>query len=163
MVVYYGMQKTLVIMRGLPGSGKSTQARIRAATFVEVGGQSVVICSTDNFFINNDGKYVFDAKMLGKYHGMNQHKVNQYMLMGIELVIVDNTNTTHKEMEPYKQSARDYLYKVVEVLVGKEDLFPELEHTSPHAHADYIDMCASRNTHGVPKEAIERMARRFER
>lgn len=121
-----------------------------------------MICSTDSFFINSDGEYVFDAKMLGKYHGMNQYKANQHMFMGTELVIVDNTNTTHKEMEPYKQSARDHLYEVVEMLVGKAELFPELEHTSPHTFKDYIDMCVGRNTHGVPKEAIERMARRFE-
>lgn len=156
------MKKTLVIMRGLPGSGKSTVAQSMAAGHIEMGGQTVAICSTDSFFLNQDGEYVFDASKLGKHHGMNQYKANRYMFMGTEAVIIDNTNTTHKEMAPYKEMARDHDYEVVEMLVGKENLFPELEDASPHAYADYIDICVRRNTHGVPKEAIERMARRFE-
>jgi tRNA uridine 5-carbamoylmethylation protein Kti12 len=156
------MQKTLLIMRGLPGSGKSTVARSMALDHIEMGGQTVAICSTDSFFINSDGEYVFDASKLGKYHGMNQYKAHRHMFMGTELVIVDNTNTTHKEMEPYKKSAREHGYEVVEILVGEENLFPTLEDASPHAYADYISMCVGRNTHSVPQEAIERMARRFE-
>lgn len=150
-------------MRGLPGSGKSTVALSMAAGHIQVGGQTVAICSTDSLFVNEDGEYIFDASKLGKYHGMNQYKANRYMFMGTELVIVDNTNTTHKEMAPYKQSARDNGYEVVEMLVGEESLFPELEDACPHAYADYISMCVKRNTHGVPQEAIEKMARRFER
>lgn len=154
--------KRLVIMRGLPGSGKSTEGRKLALAHMESGGQTVAICSTDSFFMK-DGEYVFDANMLGEYHGLNQYKANQYMSMGVELVIVDNTNTTHKEMEPYKYSASNYLYEVVEILVGKDKLFPEPEYFSPQTYANYIDLCVNRNSHGVPKEAIERMARRFEK
>jgi adenylate kinase family enzyme len=49
--------KTLILMRGLPGSGKSTKAQILA-------GKDGLIFSTDDFFMVN-GKYVYDAKMIG--------------------------------------------------------------------------------------------------
>lgn len=149
-------------MRGLPGSGKSTEAYMKAISHFEQGGQSVVICSTDSFFVNEEGKYVFDAKKLGKHHGMNQYLAHRHMFMNTELVIIDNTNTTDKEMAPYIASAKEFGYEITKVLVGEENLFPKMDDACPHKFADYIDMCAKRNTHGVPKEAIERMARRFE-
>ena len=147
--------KKLVIMRGLPGSGKSTMAKDIAADSIREGYQEVAICSTDSFFLNDDGEYVFDASLLGKNHGLNQYKVNRYMFMGTGVVIVDNTNTTRKEMKPYKDLAEQYLYDVHEVFIGKEFLFPEV-------NSDYLALCHERGTHGVPMEAIERMARRFQ-
>ena len=127
-----------------------------ARTYIECGGQSVVICSTDSYFLNEDGEYVFDASKLGQYHGMNQYKAHQYMFMKTGLVIIDNTNTTHKEMKPYKESAEQFGYEV------EEEWVDEVELLDPEALPSYIDICAERNTHGVPKEAIERMAKRFQ-
>jgi NEDD4-binding protein 2 len=50
-------------MRGLPGSGKSTKAKALA-------GEEGLIFSTDDFFMVN-GKYEYDAKMIGDYHTKN--------------------------------------------------------------------------------------------
>ena len=61
-----------------------------------------------------------------------------------------------------QQFAKSLGYKVEEVIVGKDELFPSLEDADPHKFTDYIHMCAARNTHGVPLEAIERMARKFQ-
>jgi hypothetical protein len=153
--------KKLILMRGLPGGGKSTYARQRAMSTLSEGFPGVVICSTDDQFINDKGEYVFDPTLLGVNHQANQLKVLRSMIAGIKIVIVDNTNTTHKEMKPYKDMAATHGYEVEEVLIGREQLFPGMD-GSPHALADYIDMCAKRNTHKVPREAILKMARRFE-
>ena len=153
--------KKLILMRGLPGGGKSTFVKKEALEFLNDGRRSVAICSTDDQFLNDKGEYVFDATLLGVNHQANQLKAGRMMAAGVEVVFIDNTNTTHKEMKPYKDLAKTYGYETVEVLIGKEQLFPGMDGT-PTAFDDYIDMCARRNTHKVPREAILRMARRFE-
>jgi adenylate kinase family enzyme len=54
------VKKELVLMRGLPGSGKSTKAR-------KIAGEVGVIYSTDDFFMI-DGKYIYNPKLIGDYH-----------------------------------------------------------------------------------------------
>ena len=53
------MPKSLIILRGLPGSGKSTWAKERAAQIREYG-YSAEIHSADNFFTNENGEYNFE-------------------------------------------------------------------------------------------------------
>lgn len=151
------MEKIIWIMRGLPGSGKSTEARIICVRALANGVQEIVICSTDSFFINKADEYVFDASKLGAYHGANQYKVEQHMRMSTSVIVVDNTNTTSKEMKPYLDLAHRYGYKVWYHIMGAEELYDNDGVFSE----EYIAMCVKRNTHGVPREAIERMARRF--
>ena len=148
-------------MRGLPGGGKSTFVKNEVQEFLKDGRKSIAICSTDDQFLDASGNYIFDASKLGVNHQANQDKAARMMAAGVEVVFIDNTNTTHKEMKPYKDLAKTYGYDVKEVLIGQEQLFPGMDGT-PHAFDDYIDMCAKRNTHKVPREAILRMARRFE-
>lgn len=148
-------------MRGLPGGGKSTRSRQIMTEAVQNGAQGVVICSTDDFFIGEDGVYRFNAQRIAEAHINNQTTVELSMMAGVPVIIVDNTNTTHKEMEPYKRFASDYNYEVREILIGKEQLFPGMN-GSPYVFNDYIDLCAGRNTHGVPRATIEKMARRFQ-
>ena len=75
----------LVIMRGVPGSGKSYKAKNLAQD-----GNGVVY-STDDFFEVN-GKYVFDGSKIGEYHKQNQLRTAQAMKQDLPLIIVDNTN-----------------------------------------------------------------------
>jgi tRNA uridine 5-carbamoylmethylation protein Kti12 len=154
--------KKMYIMRGLPGSGKSTWARTAARLCLEdKATNGVVICSTDDQFLNDKGEYVFEPHKLGWAHAENQRKVYAFLKAGVSLIIVDNTNTTRKEMEPYQAMAQAHGYEVEQVLIGKDQLFPGMD-GSQYSLADYIDLCARRNTHKVPRESIERMARRFQ-
>lgn len=154
-------KRTLVLMRGLPGSGKSTLAKSIALDHLRYGGSSVVICSTDDYHFIDD-RYVFQPHMLGTYHRQNQLRVKYHMYIGIELIIVDNTNVQRKDMKPYLDYAEELVYKVEEVLLGEDELFPNLKNACPYKFADYIHLCAERNTHGVTKDAIENMARKFQ-
>jgi predicted kinase len=155
------MTKQLIIMRGLPGSGKSTDARAIGASHIKMGGRSVAICSTDDFHMV-EGRYTFQPDRLGEFHKMNQGLARQHMALGTELVIVDNTNIKRRDMKPYRDLGTQYGYEIETITVGEERLCPSLDDACPHKFRDYIDMCVSRNTHGVPKDVIERMAREFQ-
>lgn len=153
--------KHLVLMRGVPGSGKSTAARRIAFQALQSGlVTTVAICSTDNYFMQ-DGEYIFEREKLGHNHGLNQSQVRQHMTYGIGLIVVDNTNIKLKEMSPYLNTADALGYTTEEFIVGQENLLPSMD-TRPDIFEDYIDLCFKRNTHGVPREVIDRMARSFE-
>ncbi len=55
--------KIVYILRGVPGSGKSTRAALFAGT-------SGIIHSTDSYFYKN-GEYLYDPSKLGEYHDKN--------------------------------------------------------------------------------------------
>ena len=148
-------------MRGLPGSGKSTEARILAGQHIADGGRSVAVLSTDDYHMI-DGKYVFQPEKLGEYHMMNQEHAVELMDSWVELVVIDNTNIKRRDMKPYINAGERNGYDIEQRIIGEEYLVPAEEMTQQLVDG-YIKLCAKRNTHGVPLEAISRMARNFQK
>lgn len=141
------MTKTLIIMRGLPGSGKSTKAETIASE-AQAAGKTVTIRSTDDQFMVF-GVYRFDPKRIGAAHHLNHRAVEQDMKDNTEVIIVDNTSIKKWESRGYRDLAQQYGYKVEECVVGN---FSPKDAEVYHA----------RNTHGVPLEVVKRMAAQFE-
>lgn len=141
------MKKELVIMRGLPGSGKTRRAHFLAKSAIEEG-RDVVVCSADDFFETREG-YVFDPKKLGQAHAYCFNKAAKAMMRGIPLVIVDNTNTQVWEFYNYQLLGEHLGYDV--------QVFTE----GGRSHAD-VRLYARRNIHGVPEIKILEMAYRWE-
>jgi predicted kinase len=100
------MEKILFIVRGLPGSGKSTFAKTLGGTHHE----------TDNFFMV-DGKYKFDGTKIKESHNSCQNKVKTDMMVGREKIVVSNTFTQEWEMEPYFGMAKEFGYKAFSIIV----------------------------------------------
>ena len=141
--------RKLIVMRGLPGSGKSIVARdLFRQHQLQDDKFMGAICSADDFFIDpSNGSYKFNSQLLGKAHGFCKFKVTQAMRRNFDLVIIDNTNIMKWEYEPYVSLVRRYNYETEIKTVGNlTDL------------ATY----AERNTHMVPLEAIQKMATRWE-
>lgn len=158
-MVVFSMQK-MILMRGLPGSGKSTKARSIAMDALYTGAATTIaICSTDDFFMRN-GEYQFVPRLIGDAHKWNQDRVRYHMIAQTELIIVDNTNTQAWEMKPYRDLATSMRYDVEEIVVGDEYLSNKF--MAPEVKQEYVDTCHARNTHGVPREVIEKMMKRFE-
>jgi predicted kinase len=134
--------KKLKIMRGLPGAGK-TYTLQHIIDFI-----SAVICSADDFFMRT-GEYKFNPVEIGKAHVECQIKALRAMARGAELVIIDNTNTQKWEYMLYEAMAEIFGYEVEIVIVGGHN--PE-----------DVALYAERNIHGVPFEAIQAMAERWE-
>ena len=84
-------QPTLFITIGLPGSGKTTWARLRLGN----DHKDMVIAADDYFDRFNDGQ--FDVKLLGKAHEWAQCEVGKALLAG-HSVVANNTNTTLSEV-----------------------------------------------------------------
>lgn len=131
-------QKIAYIMRGVPGSGKSTKAAALA-------GPTGVIHSTDAYFMIN-GHYEYDPTRLREYHNRNKTAFEKSLRAGVEVVICDNTNVLVEHMTPYIELARRYGYVVCVV---------ELPHPDPA-------IAAQRNLHGASEEVIRRMLEKWE-
>lgn len=135
-----------VILRGLPGSGKSFLAdRIIEETVKNPEGH---VLSADKFFINR-GQYKFKAEKLPEAHDVTQKLFAQRASQGASPLIVDNTNTSYWEMYYYLQVAVQYGY-VIEIM----------EPQTPWKFAE--GKLVSKNQHSVPIESIKRMKERYE-
>lgn len=137
--------KKVVVLSGVSGSGKSTYALKLLWNALEPGTYCKVVSADDYFTVY--GEYCFDPMKLGDAH--NQC-FRDFMFAIInekseyDLVIVDNTNTTITEIAPYMLAGSAY---------GWETELHVLQCAS-------LKVCAERNTHNVPLNAIIRQDRR---
>lgn len=144
--------KRLYIMRSVPGGGKSHFANLLVQMAASQGLTSSV-CSADSFFIGRDGVYRWDPAFLGRAHTYCQESALQAMQVGVSLVIIDNTNVKTRDWKFYRDTAEVYGYEV-SILTC---LPPEKVDSAPFK--SYVDTCTARNSHGVPRNTIERMAK----
>jgi adenylate kinase family enzyme len=134
------MDGVLFLVRGLPGSGKTT--------FATNIWNEYAVCEADKFFYDKKGNYNFDGSKIKEAHAwcknevetrMKDHQLNpQYYTE----IAVSNTFTQEWEMEDYFKLAEKYGYKVVSLIV-------ENRH-------------GGKNVHGVPDDKLEIMKNRFE-
>lgn len=129
----------VIIMRGLPGSGKSTWLR--------EFHPDANVCSADNYFIGDDGIYRFDGAKLAQAHGKCLRDYVKRITSNTKLpgvIAVDNTGTRIWEISPYYTLAEAFGLDVKVVYLKCN---PELAH--------------SRNVHGVSCEQVEKMNQRL--
>jgi predicted kinase len=98
--------KTLVLLRGLPGSGKSTVAEL-------ITNRNVAADDYPGLYTEEG----FQPSLLGRAHDWCREIVETWMHYGEELIAVHNTFTTEKEMAPYYFIAEAFGYRIVSLVV----------------------------------------------
>lgn len=145
-VVITRPDQKLVIMRGIPGSGKSTKAK----SLVGEG----IIHSTDTL-IEATGDYNgYFKKMVdsgdwsehGRMHSTNFKNAQASMLKGVSPVVVDNTNIKATEPKKYVEAA---------LRIGLDEANITIVDVADGGCT--AEVLAERNTHNVPLATIKRM------
>lgn len=124
------MDNMLVIIRGLPGSGKSTLARNEFYTYVHLEADMYHMVA---------GEYKFVGDRVHLAHKWCQETCRIFLNSGLS-VVVSNTFTTLKEIQPYADMAQElgipmHVYRMTE---------------------NYGSI------HNVPVDVIEKMKNRFQ-
>lgn len=127
--------KLLYIVRGIPGSGKSTIAQKVCQKVFEA----------DQYFYSFDRDlkkvvYKFDPTKISAAHRQCQKNVENSMKDCVLEIAVSNTFTQKWEVVPYIELARKYGYDVQIITVQSN----------------------FQNVHNVPEESIQRMKKRWE-
>ena len=149
--------KKVKVLRGIPGSGKSTLAK---QLFAEeaLRGCVTTTCSADDHFMR-DGVYIFNYKKLGDAHNECFRKFVLAVLtpklyqvnLSVdgpreidELIVVDNTHTTYREILPYARVCEAFgvPFEIITI-----DCDPAIAH--------------ARGLHGVPLDRVWAMQKRL--
>lgn len=128
--------RSLILLRGLPGSGKSALAKV-----LSENGQFPIF-SVDDFFTNpSTGDYQFDYKTNHIAYKQCEDNCKKAMEKKIPKIFVHNTFTMDWELEPYFKLAKELGYKLFVL-------------TLENYHQ-------TGNTHGVTEEQLQKMAEKY--
>ena len=129
------MKKSLILVRGIPGSGKTTFAEMLAKSL------HAQVFSADDYFLV-DGQYKFNATKLGEAHTLCVQNTEDAMWGQEPIIFVANTFTTPREMKVYFDIAAKYGYDVFSIIIENR-----------HGNA---------NIHSVPGKTLTIMKDRFD-
>lgn len=136
--------RAVIILRGCPGAGKSTFIT-NLEEYLGSPYAPFEVVSADHYFVDEEtGNYVFNSHLLNQAHAACRENFEYFTNLHGQrkplYVVVDNTNTTMKEMHYYIKQAEETGWDTIVVTF-----------LTPPA------LAAKRNIHGVPKEKVLEM------
>lgn len=143
----------VVVLQGVSGAGKSTYGRTLTEAARAEGLHAVMVSADDYFLQLGGGTYAFDPSKLQEAHATCFREFIRYLqsetdadTRRVDLIVVDNTNTTPHEVSPYMLAAQAFGFEAA-------------------VHRVLCDpaVAAARNLHGVPTPSVRAMADRITR
>ncbi len=130
------MTPSLILLRGLPGSGKSTFAKLLAE-------EKWPVFSIDDYFTDKKtGVYQFDFASNHLAYKACESACKKAMQEGVRKIFIHNTLTLAWELEQYFKLAQAFKYKVFVCTVENY-----------HGH---------KNEHQINDEQIKKMAEKYQ-
>jgi predicted kinase len=129
------MSLHLILLRGLPGCGKTTLGNVLGLL------PDAVVCSIDDYFTDTEGNYEFVFHQNHLAYKQCIDRVQAAMMSACVHIIVHNTFVYDWEMQPYLDLAKEFGYQLHVTTVEKYH--------------------SSSNVHEVSEEQIEKMATKF--
>jgi predicted ABC-type ATPase len=123
------IEKECFILKGIPGSGKSSVAK-------SIAGEHGTVHEADTYHYVN-GEYKFDPKNIASCHEQCFEDFKRSVLAGTARVIQSNTNTGKWQYKKYMELAEENGYRVIVMTV-------ENHH-------------GNESIHGVPEETLVKM------
>lgn len=124
----------LIIVRGIPGTGKSTYAN-KLKNKIPYSE----IFEADQYFIDRNGNYNFHPRKLHRAHKWCMWRCDQALRLGMT-AIVANTFVKKRDMKPYLSMCKKYNLDYLVI-----PLFQEYG-----------------SVHNVPEKSMDRMRRQFQ-
>ena len=129
-------QNALILLRGLPGSGKTTLAKLLSEN------NTYPVFSVDDYFTNEvTGEYIFNFQNNHLAYKQCEALTKDAMQQAIPKILVHNTFTLDWELEPYFKMSSLFNYKLFVVTVENY-----------HGH---------QNVHEVCDEQLQKMAEKY--
>jgi predicted kinase len=127
---------SLILLRGLPGSGKTTLAKVLSEN------NTYPVFSVDDYFTDEvTSEYIFNFKNNHLAYKQCEDLSRDAMQQKISKIFVHNTFTMDWELEPYFKLAAEFKYVLFVVTVEN------------YHH--------NKNTHEVSDEQLQKMAEKY--
>lgn len=127
--------KELVILRGLPGSGKSTFARLLTL------GRNGAIIENDQFMYEN-GLYIWKPSKLKSAVKHTNETLYKALKEELEIIVISNVNARPSDFEHYAEMGRKSGYKVSTIIVENR--------------------CNTKSRHNVEETTLKNMENNFD-
>ena len=128
--------KNLILLRGLPGAGKSSLANVLSEN------EKYPVFAIDHYFTNKiSGEYQFNFAENYIAYQQCESLCKQALAHGITKVFIDNTFTLDWELTPYFKLAAEFDYMLYVITVEK-----------------YHD---NKNVHDISQEQLKKMAEKY--
>ena len=145
-VVVSRPDQKLIVMRGIPGAGKSTEAAKLVGEGIIHSTDTVIERMGDYNKLFNEMNESGDFKKLSQAHSANLSESIISMKNGLSPVIIDNTNIKMNESKAYVKAALE---------LGYAD--ENISFVDVGAGGNTAEILAERNTHGVSLDIIKSM------
>ena len=133
--------KIAIILRGVPGAGKSTFTKM-----LKEMSPRIAIHAIDDLHKDSEDNFVWNEPKAKAFYMLNLANFVRSCSEGRPIVVCDCINIRISDFEPYLEAAREFGYNVY---VVTPDMPPAI-------------IAEVRNSHGVSKHQIEEMKKNWE-